>query len=50
MAYNKFSGKKRNSKLLIGTMYHLEHILDTKVWLDKFDDPLSKMTSSWDGI
>ena len=29
MAYKKFSGKKRNSKLLIGTMYHLERILDT---------------------
>ena len=46
----EFPGKNKNSKLLIGTIYRSELILDTKVWLDKFDHLLSPVMTSWDGL
>ena len=46
----QFSWKNKYSKLLIGNIYRSELILDTKVWLDKFDDLLSTVLTSWDGL
>ena len=46
----QFSWKNKYSKLLIGTIYRSELILDTKVWLDEFDDLLSTLLTSWDGL
>ena len=34
----EFSGKNKNSKFLLGTIYRSEKIMDTGVWLDKLDD------------
>ena len=48
--WREFPGKNKNSKLLIGTIYRSELILDTKVWLDMFDDLLSTVMTSWDGL
>ena len=44
----EFSLKNKYNKLLIGTIYRSELMLDTKVWLDKFDDLLSTVMTSWD--
>lgn len=46
----EFSWKNKYSKLLIGTIYRSELILDTKVWLNKFDDLLSTVMTTWDGL
>ena len=48
--WREFPWKNKNSKLLIGTIYRSELILDTKVWLDKFDDLLCTVMTSWDGL
>ena len=45
----EFPRKNKNIKLLTGTIYRSELILDTKVWLDKFDDLSSTEMTSWDG-
>lgn len=46
----EFPLKNKYSKLLIGTIYRFELILGTKVWLDKFDDLLSTVMTSWDEL
>ena len=46
----EFPGKNKISQLLIETIDRSELILDTKVWLDMFDDLLSTVMTSWDGL
>ena len=46
----EFPWKNKYNRLLIGTIYRSEHILDTKLWLDKFVDLLSTVMTSWDGL
>ena len=46
----EFPRKNKSSKLLIGTIYRSERMLDTKVWLDKLDNLLSTVMANWDGV
>ncbi len=44
------SGKNKNSKLLVGTIYRSPSITNIQDWLIQFNDLLSTVVSSWDGL
>ena len=45
----EFSGRNKNSKLLLGSMYRSNKILTPTNWLDNVENLLSYLTVSWDG-
>ena len=46
----EFPGRNKNSKLLIGTVYRSDLMMNTQDWLGRFDDLLSNIMSTWDGL
>ncbi len=46
----EFPGKNKNSKLLVGTLCRSDLIMDTQDWLGRFEDLLSTVVSTWDGL
>ena len=43
-------GKNKNSKLLVGTVYPSPSITNIQDWLIQFNDLLSNVVSTWDGL
>ena len=46
----EFPGRNKHSKLLLGTVYCSEKILSFGDWLEKFENILSHLTTTWDGL
>ena len=42
-------GRNKNSKLLLGTMYRSERMLNSTKWLERFKNLLGHLTATWDG-
>ena len=45
----EFPGRNKNSKLLLGTMYRSERMLNSTKWLERFKNLLGHLTATWDG-
>ena len=46
----EIQGKSKHSKLLLGNFYRSEAMHRPSVWLDKFEDLISYITTQWDGL
>ena len=46
----EFPGRNKYIKLLMGTVYCSEKILSFGDWLEKFENILSHLTTTWDGL
>ena len=46
----EIQGKNKHSKLLLGNFYRSEAMHRPSVWLDKFEDLISYITTQWDGL
>jgi exonuclease III len=46
----EISGKNKNNKLLLGVIYRSEKIMGCNDWIEKFDDLLSNVVPTWDGM
>lgn len=43
-------GKNKNSKLLLGVLYRSTRILNSNDWIEKFEDLLSNIVPTWEGM
>ena len=46
----EFPGQNKNSKLLLVTIYRSQSMMSTQDYLIQFNDLLSKVVSTWDGL
>ena len=43
-------GRNKHSKLLLGVIYRSDLLMTASYWLESFEDLLSHITSTWDGM
>ena len=46
----EFPGRNKHSKLLVGTIYRVGKMLKCTEWLERFENLLGYLISSWDGL